>query len=87
VKNKDPRIWFPAKTYGYGWGWPCAWQGWVVMAAYLVLVAGGVLLLNLQRSPIRHVGLFVVYMMGVSGLLCLVCWWKGEKPGWRWGEE
>ena len=85
VKNNDPKIWFPAKTYGWGWGWPCAWQGWVVMGVYLVLVAGGILLLPMQRPPSpKYVGYFVAYMFGLSGLLILVCWWKGEKPEWRW---
>jgi hypothetical protein len=23
------KIWFPAKRYGWGWGLPCCWQGWV----------------------------------------------------------
>ncbi len=27
--------WFPAKTYGWGWGLPVTWQGWVVTAATL----------------------------------------------------
>jgi hypothetical protein len=86
MRNKNPKIWFPAKTYGYGRALPCAWQGWVVMAAYLVLVTGGVLLLRLQRpSSPKYVGFFVAYMIGLSGLLCLVCWWRGEKPEWRWG--
>jgi hypothetical protein len=26
-----PRYWFPAKTYGWGWGLPSTWEGWLVL--------------------------------------------------------
>ncbi len=29
--KKSSNIWFPAKKYGYGWGMPVVWQGWVVL--------------------------------------------------------
>jgi hypothetical protein len=36
----DGRYWFPAKRYGWGWGLPVTWQGWLV--AFIALtVAGG----------------------------------------------
>ena len=34
-----PRYWFPAKTYGWGWGLPRTWEGWVVLGVYLALLA------------------------------------------------
>ena len=38
IKNSKPKtIWFPAKTYGYGWGLPKVWQGWAVLLGLLVL--------------------------------------------------
>ena len=30
--------WFPAKRYSWGWGFPCAWQGWLVFVAFLALI-------------------------------------------------
>ncbi len=27
-----PAFWFPVKRYGWGWGLPVRWQGWVVFA-------------------------------------------------------
>jgi len=33
VKRK---IWFPAKRYGWGWGFPICWQVWVVLAFILL---------------------------------------------------
>lgn len=39
-----PRYWFPAKTYGWGWGMPITWQGWLVFLAALGLFACGAFL-------------------------------------------
>ncbi|WP_269146578.1 hypothetical protein [Xanthomonas oryzae] len=30
--------WFPAKTYGWGWGLPTVWQGWLVYGIAAVLL-------------------------------------------------
>lgn len=41
MSENDDDIWFPAKRYGWGWGFPITWQGWIVMAAFLALVTSG----------------------------------------------
>ena len=58
---QDPEYWFPAKRYGWGWGLPATWQGWTVLAAFLILVAGGKATANSPgeiaeqpRLPRRH---------------------------------
>ena len=81
TQEKD-KFWFPAKTCGWGWGPPNCWQGWVVLAVYLVLVAGGAFLL----APARHAIHYIAYVILLSLVLTFVCWLKGEKPGWRWDE-
>jgi hypothetical protein len=82
MQTRDPRIWFPAKKYGWGWGPPCCWQGWVVMLAWLALVAAGVLIL----AP-RNLVLFVAFTVVMGGGLIVVVAAKGEKPRWRWGDD
>jgi len=73
--------WFPAKRYG--WGPPVTWQGWAVVAAWLTALAAGVLFLRL-----RHLWLWwLIYLVGLTSLLTLICYWKGERPRWRWGER
>ena len=74
------RYWFPAKRYGWGWGLPCAWQGWVVMIAFFALFYAGFALL----LP-RHAVAFVLYTFGITLVLIAICWVKGEPPRWRWG--
>ena len=80
---EDKGYWFPAKRYGWGWGLPIRWQGWVVMLAYLALVVGGAAVLKPALDPPR----FVTYVSLLSLLLVLVCWVKGEPPRWRWGGD
>ena len=74
-------IWFPAKTYGWGWGMPCAWQGWLVLAGY----AGAMVVTALYFPPAQNGLAFALCTGLATAALLLICWFKGEKPGWRWG--
>jgi hypothetical protein len=77
------QFWFPAKRYGWGWGLPITWQGWVVFVVFFLLLIAGVFLF----PPARERFAFLVY----NGLLCVVlaviCYAKGEPPRWRWGDK
>lgn len=79
--TQTPRYWFPAKRYGWGWGLPVTWQGWVVLAIFSALVVAGVFLFPPHESPVA----FIIYVVALSVLLTIVCWTKGEPPRWRWG--
>ncbi|MFP3891888.1 hypothetical protein [uncultured Ralstonia sp.] len=81
--SEPPAYWFRAKRYGWGWGLPVRWQGWLVFVGYFILLIAGVIILRPAHAPI----LFVAYTMALSLLLVLVCWWKGEPPRWRWRED
>lgn len=35
--SKNKNIWFPAKKFGWGWGLPKVWQGWVTFGACLII--------------------------------------------------
>lgn len=67
--------WFPAKTFGWGWGPPRRWQGWAVIVAWMVAVA--VTSVQLAGDP----GLVLLATLGWTGVLIAVCFWKGEPPG------
>jgi hypothetical protein len=72
------RYWFPAKRYGWGWGLPSTWEGWVVLGLYLAPL---ILLVPVDRHPTWFwAGLCLL----IAGLIA-ICWWKGEPPRWRWG--
>ena len=82
LQERSP-YWFPAKRYGWGWGPPQTWQGWVVFIVWFAAIFGGQYLLARRRaSPVAHV-IFVIVMLIP---LLLICYWKGEPPRWRWGK-
>jgi len=81
--RRTPRYWFPAKTYGWGWGVPCTWEGWLVLAVFIGLIIGVVRICPPERSRAG----FLAGVLGLAAALILVCWWTGEPPKWRWGRR
>jgi hypothetical protein len=79
----DPtRYWFPAKRYGWGWGPPTQWQGWVVLVAFFAAEFALALKLLPDQPPMFALG--TVVLVGVLVGICLA---KGEPPGWRSGGD
>ena len=78
---RQPGYWFPAKRYGWGWGLPITWQGWVVLLGYAGLIAVSAA----RLLPLRHAA-FLGSVALWTALLVAICWWKGEPPHWRWGK-
>lgn len=83
MSHVAPKYWFPAKRYGWGWGPPRTWQGWLVLAAFAALLGlGAVVFLSRQQSVC-----FVAYSAILCGALVAVCYVKGEPPSGRWGKK
>jgi hypothetical protein len=74
--------WFPAKRYGWGWGLPSCWQGWIVLAVYFMALAA----CAYTFLPIQSIGAFLFCTFILTLALVAVCVAKGEPPGWRWGK-
>lgn len=65
--------WFGPKRL-IGWGWaPASWQGWLVMAVFLVAVAAVAVLLTGTARALAAVALLVI--------LLLTTYLTGEPPG------
>jgi hypothetical protein len=79
----EQKYWFPAKRYGWGWGLPNSWQGWLVFAAFVGLLVVGTSIF----PPGTQLGRFLAYVVVLCALLVAVCWLKGEPPRWRWGDD
>jgi uncharacterized membrane protein YhaH (DUF805 family) len=77
------KYWFPTKGHGWGWGPPRTWQGWLVLAAFVVLLALGAVVLVPMQQPVC----FVAYAAILCAGLIAVCYIKGEPPSWRWGKK
>ena len=74
--------WFAAKRYGYGWR-PSSWQGWLIIALYIVLaIVGADFLVRNDESAGA-----IVYEIVLTVALIVVCAMKGEPPRWHWGGE
>ena len=76
-------FWFPAKRYGWGWGPPITWQGWLVLGAFFLLLLAGASLF----PPTRDILAFLVYTVVMCVALVAICYAKGEPPTWRWGDK
>jgi hypothetical protein len=73
-------IWFKAKKYGWGWH-PIKWQGWVILFVWMILFLFA--LNDLDRNLLE--GFLEVFIL--IALLILICYKKGEKPAWHWGNK
>ena len=78
---ESKNYWFPTRSYGWGWGLPRAWQGWLVLATYAAAIA----LICVQVPPDAEPDRFALYVVAISLILVAICWLKGEPPRWRWG--
>jgi hypothetical protein len=81
--NAERKYWFRAKSYGWGWGLPNCWQGWLVLGAFAALMALGPFLF----PPNTQFAVNLAYVIILCALLVGVCWLKGEPLRWRWGND
>jgi hypothetical protein len=84
VEHNKPDYWFAVKLYGWGWGVPVRWQGWVVLALYVASIYVGIR----YFPPRDDVGGFIWWLLISSAILVVIVAWKGERPlAWRWGKK
>jgi hypothetical protein len=81
LSEEEPEYWFPAKRYGWGWGPPIRWQGWVVLVSWLIAFFSGVAYFIARRSLLH-----VAFASGMVVVLLIICYWKAEPPRWRRGK-
>ena len=81
--SSDHTYWFPAKRCGWGWGPPSTWQGWVVLAAFVMLLVAGAFLF----PPAVALFSYIAYATVLGGAVVAICWLKGAPPRWRWGND
>jgi hypothetical protein len=76
--NETKRYWFPAKRYGWGWGPPSTWEGWLVLVNWFALIVPMAPWLARRSLP-----LFFLFIIMMSAILIAIAWATGEPPGWR----
>jgi hypothetical protein len=73
--------WFPAKTHGWGWGFPHRWRGRLVLAVFFLAVVAGAPMIEKSRTD------YIAYTFTLTALLVVILYWKGEKPHWSPGKR
>ena len=85
MENKNNKLWFKAKRYGYGWT-PVTWEGWVVVLLYVVVVTiHSINVEKFSQSGGEVVINFVIPLIVNTIFLIIIFYAKGEKAEWRWG--
>lgn len=83
---KKQQLWFKAKKYGWGW-YPCSWQGWLILVLGIAFS-----IWNFQRlDSVSHSASdtlrpFIIQTFLLTLAIIAICYYKGEKPRWRWGK-
>lgn len=82
INDADRKYWFRAKRYGWGWGLPLTWQGWVVFVGWFAVFIPATVHL-IPRRPAA----FMVFTLFMAIVLLTICYIKGEPPRWRGAGE
>ncbi len=86
ANNNPQHLWFKRKLYGWGWT-PVTWEGWLSMIIYMASVA----IVFRWVGAYSHTANDIVYkafipIAALTAGLIYLCYKKGEKPQWQWGE-
>lgn len=80
--------WFKAKKYGWGWGLPITWQGWIVFIVYFTFIIWDFFRIDeSSHSASDTARPFIIQVIIASVILCIIAYMTGEKPKWRWGDK
>jgi hypothetical protein len=77
------KMWFRPKAYGYGAGLPIAWQGWVVLAVFLLAVFGLHWLVVTYVQAARQLVIQTAGLVILVAAVMLIAKAKTEG-GWHW---
>ncbi|MEI7765217.1 MAG: hypothetical protein WCI93_01380 [bacterium] len=78
MENK--KIWFRRKRYGWGWT-PATGQGWLVIFLWALFFT--IAMLNIDHEWLKNCFFVILSTL----FLIYICYKKGEKPRWQWGEK
>jgi hypothetical protein len=54
-----------------------------VIAIWALALIFGVLIIRPRIRPIRT----EAFVLAMTAALVVICYWKGEPPRWRWGDD
>lgn len=78
------KLWFRAKSFGWGWV-PISWQGWLVTIVYILILVWTVVRIDPKvHSASDFLINYAIVFIPATLILLYFCYTKGEKPKWRW---
>ncbi len=84
---KNNKIWFKAKKYGWGWQ-PASLEGYVVTVVYILYLIGALRITDaIYYSSGTVLINYTPHFIIATVILLIICYFKGEKPGWHWGNK
>lgn len=84
---KNQKLWFKAKRFGWGWQ-PTSWEGWLVTLLYIAAVVVHTQNISINPHTFSNITMnFLIPVVINTVFLLIICYPKGEKPRWRWGEK
>ncbi len=84
LRDNPQRLWFKRKLYGWGWT-PATWQGWLAVALYIVAIT--LEARSFSAGDTVSTGAFIARIVVATFLLIGLCFAKGERPRWQWGQQ
>ena len=86
LKDNPEGYWFKRKLYGWGWT-PARPQGWLVILGYVLSVIAVSFIVDEVSSGMEIVLTFVLPVTLLTIILIGICYKKGERPRWQWGDR
>jgi hypothetical protein len=84
---KQYHYWFRARRHGIGWV-PNTWQGWTVLAVYVLLVVYSFSQIDKQSHSVSDTLFnFIPRLFLLTGFLTVITYLKGEPTSWRKGQK
>ena len=65
---------FPVKRYGWGWGFPITWQGWLVFVGFFLLLVAGAFLFPPRKVLAAYLIYVTVLSAALIGSFCVDHW-------------
>ncbi len=81
--SSKSKAWFAPKRYGFGAGLPIAWQGWAVLAVYVIVCCGAPVGF-LQILPAEAATAAIVAVVVLATLAVIIVSALTTKGGWKW---
>lgn len=87
VQGQKGPLWFRAKTYGFGWV-PVGWRGWSLTFLYAASIVALFRVVDFKSDKTGDTLVTVaIPFVFITVLFIVLCYQKGERPGWRWGKK